>query len=438
MAVVSEANNEHPFGRATTPRRVLIAGGGIGGLTAALCLHAAGHDVTVFESVREPRELGVGINVQPHSVRILHELGLGPALDEVAIHTRRLSFYSEDGTQIWTEDRGTHAGLPWPQYSIHRGRFQMVLLEAARERLGADRVLTGHHLSAFEQDASGVTGYFVDKETGAAAGSYTGDVLVGADGINSVVRSTLNPDQGPPHYSGLMLWRGAVEAEPFGDGESMFMAGHDTLKVVAYPIGGAERRAGRSLINWVAEFPVELDIESADWNRIAEHDDFAPAFKDWVWDWIDIPSIFAATETVWEFPMSDRDPIDRWSHGRVTLLGDAAHVMRPNGSNGSSQAIIDGESLTAALNVEDDVVDALERYQDERLPPTRQLTLDNRQTGPERVLQWVKDRCDGNCVGHHVCVPRHELETVANAYKMLAGMSNDQLLAKIDEAGAAN
>lgn len=412
--------------------RILIAGGGIGGLAAALSLHAKGHEVVVFESVETPRELGVGINVLPHSVRILHDLGLAERLDEVAVRTRRLSFYSEDGVKIWEEDRGIHAGNPWPQYSIHRGRFQMLLLEAVRDRLGADRVLTGHHLASFEQDQNEVRATFVDKRTETIVGTFSGDVLVGADGLNSVVRRHFEPEEGPPAYSGLMLWRGAIETEPFLDGESMFMAGHDTLKAVVYPIGGPEHRAGRSLVNWVAERPVDLDISTADWNREADHADFVPAFEAWNWDWIDLPRIFAATPTVYEFPMVDRDPLERWSYGRVTLLGDAAHVMRPNGSNGSSQAIIDGEALAMALTGERDVVTALERYQDERLAPTAKLTLDNRASGPERVLQWVKDRCDGTCVDQHTCVPQEECEEVATAYKRLAGFDPSQLAARVE------
>ena len=410
--------------------KVLIAGGGIGGLTTALSLHKAGHDVVVFESVKEPRDLGVGINLLPHSVRILHDLGLEAALDAVAIKTKSLSFYSEDGVKIWEEPRGLAAGNPWPQYSIHRGRFQMLLYNAAREQLGTDRVITGHHLVSFEQDRSGVRATFADKRTGTIVGTYEGDVLIGADGLHSAIRKTFHPDEGPPVYSGLMLWRGALETEPFGDGESMFMAGHDNQKVVAYPIGEAERRNGRSLVNWIAEKPVEFDVNSADWNREASADAFVESFESWDWGWINLPQIFKATPVCYEFPMVDRNPLDHWTDGRVTLLGDAAHAMRPNGSNGSSQAIIDSEAITQALTEEANVLTALERYEDVRLAPTAKLTLDNRKSGPERVLQWVKDRCDGTCVGEHSCVNQAELEEVATAYKRLAGFDPAQLQAK--------
>ena len=402
-------------------RSILIAGGGIGGLVAALCLNRAGHDVTVFETVSQPRELGVGINLLPHSVRVLHDLGLESDLAASAVATSELRFCSDDGVLIWSEPRGLAAGNPWPQYSIHRGRLQMVLLDAVRRTLGPDRILTGHHLDGFDQDEDGVLARFVDRRSGAPVGEYEGETLVGCDGLHSALRRSFVSDEGPPRYSGLVLWRGAVEAPPFLDGRTMFMAGHDRQKAVVYPIRGPVEPGGTVLTNWVAERPVDVDVATADWNAAVDPADIAPWFADWDFGWIHVGELLSSTEVAYEFPMVDRDPLERWSCGRATLLGDAAHPMRPNGSNGASQAILDGEALAVALSADVGVAAALESYEADRREPTSRLVLANRQAGPERVMQWVEERCDRSCRDRHTCVPTGELEREANAYKELAG-----------------
>src|SRR5919205_4300498 len=120
---------------------VLIAGGGIGGLTLALSLHQIGVKAKVFESVPELRPLGVGINVLPHAVRELIELGLHDALDAAAVRTKELAYFSKHGKPIWSEPRGIEAGYKWPQFSIHRGTLQQILLDTAVERLGRGKIL---------------------------------------------------------------------------------------------------------------------------------------------------------------------------------------------------------------------------------------------------------------------------------------------------------
>ncbi len=400
-----------------------MVGGGIGGLVAAMCLHDAGLDVDVYESVIEPTELGVGINVLPHSVRVIDDLGLLDDLDAAGVRTGALMFVSRDGTRIWSEARGLDAGNPWPQFSIHRGRLQMLLWRAAADRLGPDRLHTGLRLTGFDQRGDGVTATFEDRRTERST-SIEADVMVGADGIHSVVRQHLHPDQGLPHPSGLVLWRGAVRAPAFLDGRTMFMAGDDAQKAVVYPISDPDDD-GTALINWVAERPMEVDMATVSWNREVDVAEVAAHFRDWNYGWIDIGALIAASDAAYEFPMVDRNPVERWSFGRVTLLGDAAHPMRPNGSNGSSQAILDGEALAAATLAHRDPVEALRSYEAARLEPTAKLTLANRQAGPERVMQWVADRCDGSCAQspdrQHRCVDPTELESEANAYKQLAG-----------------
>ena len=428
--------------------RILLAGGGIGGLTAALCLHRAGHDVTVFEAVSEPRELGVGINLLPHSVRVLDDLGLAGDLTETGVATSELRFCSDDGVLIWSEPRGVAAGNPWPQVSIHRGRLQMVLLDAVRAELGDDRVRTGHRFASFDQNPTGtgdasVEARFVDR-AGAEVALERGSVLVGCDGLHSVVRRQLVGDEGAPHYSGLMLWRGAVEFPPYLDGRTMFMAGHDLQKAVVYPICGPREPGGTVLTNWVAERPVDLGgeegVADADWNAPVDPADIAPWFADWDFGWIHVGEVLAAADVAYEFPMVDRHPLERWSHGRVTLLGDAAHPMRPNGSNGASQAILDGEALATSLSSHVDTAHALAAYEDDRREPTSRLVLATRQAGPERVMQWVADRCDGRCGpatdDRHVCVTIDALEREANAYKELAGFDLATLQGLADGTGS--
>lgn len=409
--------------------KALIVGAGIGGLTTALTLHRAGIEVSVLESVSDIRPLGVGINIQPSAVRILHSLGLRETLERTAILTSTLRFHSKQGQTIWAEPRGLEAGYDYPQYSIHRGELQMALLDAVQQHLGDNAVRTGHHLERFEQTASGVSATFVDKRSGAAAGTYEGDLLIAADGLWSVVRAAYYPDEGQPVYSGQMLWRGVTEAEPAFDGRSVIMAGSNDLKAVIYPISEAARRRGKSVHNWVAERMLggSLPLNPADWNRPGHTDDFVPYFADWQFDWLDVPALFAAAEAVYEFPMVDRDPLPQWSFGRVTLLGDAAHPMRPNGSNGATQAMLDAEVIAQCLRDDADVERALLAYQTERLGPTSQLVLDNRETGPERVLEIVAERCPDGFDKIEDVIPHDELQAIADSYKKLARFDRESV-----------
>jgi 2-polyprenyl-6-methoxyphenol hydroxylase-like FAD-dependent oxidoreductase len=408
--------------------RLLIAGGGIGGLVAGLCLHRAGIEASVFESVEELRPLGVGINLLPHAVRVLDNLGLRARLEETAIATAELRYYSKFGRLIWSEPRGLAAGYRWPQYSIHRGRLQMILLEAARERLGGANVHTGHHLAGVEDCSDCVTATFVSRRGGAVVARERGDALVGADGIHSELRRQFYPDEGPPRYSGRMLWRGVTEAAPFLTGRSMIMAGHAEQKFVAYPICSQAAARGRSLINWVAERKVEgAELTRRDWNRRVEKSKFAPAFASWRFDWLDVPALIDGAAEVFEFPMSDRDPLERWSFGRVTLLGDAAHPMYPIGSNGASQAILDAEALANALRENAAVPEALRRYEENRLGPTAAVVQSNRRQGPEVVMQIVEERAPNGFDRLEDVITRQELEDIAQRYKVIAGFDKDRL-----------
>lgn len=406
--------------------QIVIAGAGIGGLTLALMLHRRGIDCRVYESAQELKALGVGINLLPHAVSELEQLGLMPGLAERAIETSQLHYYNKFGQPIWREPRGREAGYPLPQFSVHRGEFQMLLAQAVRERLGDDAIVTGRVLESAEQDAFGVVANFRRRQDGAMQ-SVRADILVGADGIHSALRRQLHPAGDEPRFSGRMLWRAVTEAPPYLDGRSMFMAGHQDQKFVCYPISEPLRRQGRSLINWIAELSVPgAELPATDWNRQVDKSVFADRFADWRWDWIDIPAIIDGAQAIYEFPLVDRDPLPRWTRGRVTLLGDAAHPMYPIGSNGSAQAILDARCLSdwlaqAARGAVRSPETALLEYEAERLPRTAGIVLRNRLNGPEQVMQMAEERAPHGFDDIGDVIAPQELAAVSLRYKQLAG-----------------
>lgn len=398
--------------------RVIVVGGGIGGLTTALSLHAVGiRDVTVVESVARIAPLGVGINVLPHAVRELTELGLAQGLEQRGVATADLTYVDRFGSTIWSEPRGIAAGYRWPQYSIHRGHLQLMLLDEVKQRLGDHAVRTGCRVqSAVTEGASAQVTWVTDGQQI----TEEADVVVAADGINSVVRANRFPDEGPPQWNGQILWRAVSRVPPFLTGRSMVMAGDREVKFVVYPIGDVDDH-GLQLVNWIAEMAFEnRDGGMHDWNRPVEKDVFAPAFADWSFDWLDIPAIIDAAEVVLEYPMVDRPPLESWVHGRVALLGDAAHPTFPIGSNGSSQAIIDARVLAFALATMP-VDEALAFYESERLPRTRELQRVNRAMGPERVMQMVRERAPEGFDHINDVITHDELVDVAESYKRVAG-----------------
>lgn len=289
--------------------KVLVAGGGIAGMATALSLHQAGIDARVFESVSEIGAMGVGINLQPNAVRELCELGLADDLAATGIPTSTLAYYNKHGQRIWAEPRGLAAGYRWPQYSIHRGDLLMLLARAVRDRLGEECIVTQHHLASFTQDAEGVVANFIDRRSGATVGSYRGDALIGADGIHSAVRASLYPHEGDPRFCGQMMWRAAIESTPYLDGRTHAISGHRDQKFLVYPMSATACSRGRSLINWIAELTVPGPTPRADWNRKVDKAVFAGAFAGWRFDWLDVPALINATESVYEFPKVDRDPI---------------------------------------------------------------------------------------------------------------------------------
>ena len=409
--------------------KIIIAGAGIGGLTAAMCLHRAGHDVQVYEAVSEMRPLGVGINIQAGAVRILCSLGLEPALAATAIETRELRYANRHGQTIWADPRGRHAGLPWPQFSIHRGELQMILVHAAREMLGADRIRMGRRIARFAQHHGKVSAQFVDRD-GMPVENVEADILIGADGIHSAVRAHYYPDEGPPKWQGILMWRGVTVGKPFLGGNTMVQAGHHNQKFVCYPISRAHADRGEALINWICDLHMGDGAlpSREDWNKPGRLEDFLPRFADWNFGWLDVPEVIRTAHTILEFPMVDRDPLPRWSHGRVTLLGDAAHPMYPIGSNGASQAILDGEAITQELSLGDDPEKALRRYEERRLPPTARIVESNRRKGIDVMLDIVEQRAPQGFTDLESVLPADELEKIVGDYKKLVTQDRETLL----------
>lgn len=410
---------------------VLIAGGGIGGLTLALSLHQIGVPCRVFESVREIKPLGVGINTLPHATRELIELGLGDVLAQTGIATRELAYYSKHGKQIWSEPRGLEAGYKWPQYSIHRGKLQMILYEAALARLGPENILTDHHVESWKEHRTGVK-VCIRKGAGGERIEEEGSLLIAADGIHSTIRAKVFPDEGPPIWNGRILWRGVTMAKPYLSGRSMIMAGYQQLKFVCYPISQDIDADGNTMINWIAEreFPPDYQWRREDYNRKGKLEDFLPWFEGWNFDWLDVPVLITNAVYCYEYPLVDRDPAFRWTFGKMTLMGDAAHPMYPIGSNGSSQAILDARVLAREILDKGATRDALVAYEAERRPATTELVLLNRKNGPEQVMQMVEERAPGGFAKVTDVLSQQELEDIAANYKRVAGFQVDKLNAR--------
>lgn len=401
---------------------VTIVGGGIAGLTTALALHRRGIDATVYEATPQLETIGVGINILPHASRVLHELDLSGTLDSVAVLTKESAFFTRFGQLIYTEPAGRFAGFRYPQYSIHRGDLQQLLADAVRERLGEDRLVLGHRaVSVRDEDRQAST--IFETDTGRV--TVGSDAVLACDGVHSALRRQLYPNESSLHHTGITMWRGVTVWDPVLSGATMVRAGwFPRGKLVMYPIRQNVDGEGRQLVNWLAEVAVEGD-SVRDWSRVGRLEDFLSYYADWHFDWCDVPAFLSAAEMILEYPMVDQEPLGRWSVGRVTLLGDAAHPMVPRGSNGAGQAILDAESVARCLAAHKEVSDALLAYEAERREATTQVVLTNRVNPPDAILREVYERSgDRPFSTIDEVISQGELRSISDRYKQISGLAD--------------
>ncbi len=400
---------------------IAIVGGGIAGLALALNLHKRGIDCHVYEVAPEIKALGVGITLLPHAMRELTALGLQDQLRAVAIENRESCFFNRFGQLIYREPRGKYAGYPYPEFGIHRGRLHLVLYNAARATLGDDRVMTNRRCIGLEQDAHGVTIHFQETTTGAPVNSVRADIAIACDGVNSAVRRVFYPDE-QVAFTGINTWRGVTRLKPIFDGRTYVRIGSiKTAKMVVYPIIDDVDGEGRQLINWVAEVTSDAR-EMNDWNKPGKLEDFYPLYQNWIFEWLDVAAMIRNADTIFEYPMVDRDPVDRWTFGRVTLTGDAAHPMYPRGSNGAAQALIDVRILADFLQQMDDPQQALKAYEDSRLKPTAEVVRMNRVNPPDSIIDKVQTLTGDNPFDNlDDFITQDELREFSKQYQRVAG-----------------
>lgn len=406
---------------------VIVAGGGIAGMTMALTCHQLELPVIVHESVKTIEPLGVGINLQPNAVRELFELGLETDLAEIGIQAKEWALVGKNGNDVWSEPRGLDAGYRWPQYSVHRGHLQMMLYQQVLKRLGPKAVISDSRLKSYNNDNDHVLAHFVDSD--GKEQKVEGSILVGADGLHSSVRAQMHPNDGPPKWGGAVMWRGTTQAKPIRTGASFVLLGKLEQRFVCYPISQPDPITGKAIINWIAELTYDTSKEwgHSDWNTQVPVEKFINHFSDWSYEWLDVPQLIREASAVYEYPMVDRDPLTTWVDGRCVLVGDAAHVMYPVGSNGASQAIVDTRVLGSAFVKHGLDQTALLHYESLNLKEMNELVIRNRGAGPIGILGIVEERCGGVFDKIEDVIPRSEIEQYMSNYKAAAGFAIETL-----------
>lgn len=406
---------------------VAIAGGGIGGLSLALNLHRRGVSCRVYETAPEIKELGVGITLLPHAMRELTTLGVQDAIAAVGIENVESCFFNRFGQLLYKEPRGKLAGYSYPEYGIHRGKLHKILYDEALKVLGRERILTNRQCLGVDQDEGGVRLRMKETSSGAALEPVRADVAIACDGINSALRRQHYPDE-KVAFAGINTWRGVTRRKPILTGRSYMRVGSiRTGKIVIYPIIDNVDGQGNQLINWMAEIQTE-NAAINDWNKSGKLEDFLPIYENWKYDWLDIGELIRNADQILEYPMVDKDPVDRWTFGRVTFLGDAAHPMYPRGSNGAAQALIDARTLADILAKQGDAAAALKEYEAARLAPASKVVRTNREFPPDflniKVEELTGDKPFDRLEDY---ISQDELRALSDNYKKIAGFAVESL-----------
>lgn len=406
----------------TMNTKVAIIGGGICGLALALNLKRRHIDCRVFETAPELKELGVGITLLPHATREIDALGLLPEIKSLAIENLESCFFNRFGQLLYKEPRGKYGGYAYPELGIHRGRLHMAIYRAALQELGPDRIVTNRHCSGVEQSDLGVTLRLRETTSGMALDPVDAEIAIGCDGINSAVRKQFYPDE-QVAFSGINTWRGVTRHKPILTGRSYMRVGSiRTGKIVIYPIIDNVDSEGNQLINWMAEIQTQ-NVAKNDWNKAGKREDFLPIYQGWKFDWLDVGALIRDADTILEYPMVDKDPIARWTFGRITFAGDAAHPMYPRGSNGAAQALIDARTLADLLG-RVAPVEALKEYETKRRETTDKIVRTNREHPPDfiniRVEELTGDKPYDDL---DKVITQEELKALSDNYKRVAGFA---------------
>lgn len=399
---------------------IAIIGAGPAGLAAALRLHQRGLKPRIYETVSELKPLGVGIDVKVYGTKELEDLGILEEFRSMSVDAKDSIFYNKYGQEIYAELCGVHMGYLHEQRFVHRGYLQMLLYRKVIERLGEDAVVLGARTLKYTNNEDNTVTLDLRYADGTES-QVTADLVIAADGINSVVRRQMHPTASEPVYSGITMWRGTTLMEPFGTGNTILHIGApQSSSMIVYPIVDNFEGTGKTLVNWVVEARRDETIE--DWNQRGTVEEVIHYYDQTEIPLLDVQEMLRNAREVYLFPLIRHDPLETWIDGRVLLIGDAAHAMYPRGGNGACQAIVDGGALAEKLATIDDVDEALQAFQDQRLNAVNGIVMAHRGEGYEVIRRMVEDRTGGERFENvEEVLPLAEADEIFSKYHSLVG-----------------